>query len=290
MAFIEKSIIAKPVQDDGAIRYLYPITSADCVYYDDSNTITIKDKLSELNNNISGFDDKINKLIEDMENMTYEALSIKSFTAVPSYIEKGDIIKSINFEFEFNRVPRVIQIKIGSETYDVNNMAQDYTADSLDIKSSTKCTITVYDNKSGYASKDININLRRRYFYGTATKFTNLLSFKNVVSETKNLELEVNAHNGTYIYFCCPIESINDKTTFNVGGFEGGFSLVGLTELKTTYNTSFNVSNDGIIKSLSDSNIINSESISSSNYTTTQTYAIYQSENTGLGDTTFRVY
>lgn len=290
MAFIEKSIIAKPIQDDGAIRYLYPITSADCVYYDDSNTITIKDKLSELNSNISGFDDKINKLIEDMENMTYEALSIKSFTAVPSYIEKGDIIKSINFEFEFNRVPRVIQIKIGSDTHDVNNMAQDYTADSLDIKSSTKCTITVYDNKSGYASKDININLRRRYFYGTATKFTNLLSLKNVVSETKNLELEVNAHNGTYIYFCCPIESITDKTTFNVGGFEGGFSLVGLTELKTTYNTSFNVSNDGIVKSLSDSNIVNTESTSSSNYTTTQTYAIYQSENTGLGDTTFRVY
>lgn len=275
MAIIEKSTLAKP-SNLGEEKYVYPITSADCVLYDEETHQTVKDKLDEL--------------VEEMEGMTYEPMAIKSFIASPSYVEKGNIIKSITFTFEFNRLPKSITLKVGGNTYEITNTLESYTVNGLNIKSTTQCTITVYDNKNGYATKTISMAERRRYFYGVASSFSKLTDLGNIISALKEMSLTVNADGNKHIYFCCPINSINDRTVFNVGGFEGGFTLLGLTNLNTIYNgSSLAVSNDGVIKTLSSGNITNTDSASGSNYNTTQTYAIYESDNAGLGNITFKV-
>lgn len=49
--------------------------------------------------------------------MTYEPIAIRSFIASPLYAEKGNIIKSITFIFEFNRLLESITLKVDSNTY-----------------------------------------------------------------------------------------------------------------------------------------------------------------------------
>jgi len=324
MPTIEKSVLARHSGKD-SIKYIYPITSSDCVLCDIENKVTMDDKFNEIDRKINGFDGKINgveqklinveqklninengddiveeklnaveneikKLKEEMENMTFEALSIKSFKANPSYVELGNKIKSITFNFEFNRLPKSIQIKIASNSYEVNNSSSSITISDLDIKSNTVCSLIAYDNKNNCVTSEININVNRRYFYGAAAKFNTLLDLTSVIKNSKNMELSVNAGDGEYVYFCCPINKVNDKVTFNVGGFEGGFVLAGLTYMDTTYNNSgFTINNTGNLLPLTEENIKFSNATNKEEYTTTQTYAVYKSENVGLGNISFKV-
>ena len=281
MPIIEKSILAKPT--DEGLTYIFPKTSADCVYYDEENEITIKDKLEECN-------EAVNKLREEMGGMTYESLSIKSFTCNPSYVEYGDIIKSIEFDFEFNRVPKLITIKIGKEVYEIENTKTNITLDNLDIKSSTQCTLTVYDKNDTYNSKTVNINLNRRYYYGVSKVINTLHGLTSIVKNTKTMNINVNAGNEEYIYFACPINNITDETTFNVGGFVGGFELIGLVYIDTVCNDSgFGINSTIGLVSADESNIINTSSTNDGEYITKQTYALYRSENIGLGNTIINI-
>lgn len=275
MSQVIKATLVKPGSSNNEYEQaVHPVTDADLVYYDENTTVK----------------EKIEQLAEEMEGMTYEKISINTFTATPSYVEKGNIITSIKFNFEFNRVPKTIQLKVGNNTYEISNTAESYTVSGLSIKTTTACVLTVYDNKNGYATKTINVAERRRYFYGVAESFTKLTDLTANILTSKDGSYTVNAGTGKHIYYCCPINSVNDNTVFNVGGFEGGFTLKGLTDLTTTYdNGTFNVSNNGTVKAVSGSNIKNTDSTSGSTYSTTQSYAIYESDNTGLGNITFKV-
>ena len=231
----------------GEIQEVYPETSADCVYIDDKTTIL--DKMNELN-------EKIDKMKDDMAGMSFESLSISSFSINPTYVEKGDIINSITFNYSFNKTPKQVKIQIGSDIYDVNNNSTTIT--DLSIKSTISCELIAYDTNNSIVSKTISLPLYRRYFYGAADNFTELTDLNQVVRNSKSMELSIDAGNDKYIYFCCPLENINDTTNFNVGGFDGGFEFVGITNLQTICEgSSFYISNDGSIDDLREDNIIN---------------------------------
>lgn len=52
------------------------------------------------------------------------------------------------------------------------------------------------------------------------------LTICNIISASKEMSLTVSTDD-KHIYFCYPINSINDRIVFNVGGFEGGSTLLG---------------------------------------------------------------
>jgi hypothetical protein len=276
MSTVIKATLARTSsKDETNDEYVYPVTTADLVYYDLDNKVTVQDK--------------INELFEEMDGMTYEAIDATTYTVSPSYVEHGDVVSTLKFAFTFNRVPSEIKIKISSTIYNITPTLESATI-KYTIKEATACVLTAFDNKNRYCTKTINIALRRRYFYGAATSFSKLTDLSYSVLASKSTSLTVNATSGKHIYYCCPISSINDVTTFNVGGFEGGFTLKGITKLTTTFsNNTFSLSNDGIISNLSSANFKNTSATSGDTYVTTQTYAVYESDNTGLGNTTFKV-
>ena len=104
------------------------------------------------------------------------------------------------------------------------------------------------------------------------------------------MDITVNAGAEQYIYFVCPINNINDRVTFSVDGFIGGFELIGLTQVDTICDESgFQVNSNGKLLPNIVSNIINSDTSSTDTFTTKQTYALYRSENIGLGYTTIKI-
>lgn len=281
MPVIEKSVLAKPT--DAGLSYIFPKTSADCVYTDDTCEETIKDKLDS-------YDEKINKLREEMGGMTYESLAIKSFTCKPSYLEYGNIIKSIEFDFEFNRLPSSIEIKIDKDIHTVENAKTNIIISDLNINSAVQCTLTAYDSKGAYNTKTVNIGLNRKYYYGTAKEFTLLFGLREIIKSSRSMDITVNAGAEEYIYFACPINDINDRATFSVSGFIGGFTLVGLTHVDTICDGSgFQVNNTGKLLPVISSNLLNSNNIDGNKFTTKQTYALYKSDNVGLGNTTVKI-
>lgn len=275
MPTIEKSTLAKPSDGKGP-RYVFPKTTADLVYVDDEMDETVADRL--------------NAIAEEMENMTYEPIAISSFIANPSYVENGGIITSIKFDFSFNRMPSSISLKIADKTYTVDKSAETYTVSGLSIKGTVNVELTIYD-KRGYATKTLAIQKRYRYFYGAAASFGKLTDLKYNLAASRAMTIGVQANAGQNIFFCMPINNVNDVPTFEVGGFQGGFTLLGYTYLKSTSNNASvpSVSNDGSIVSATAGNIKNNESANGSVINATQTYAVYKSDNTGLGSTQIKI-
>lgn len=271
MAIIEKSTLSKPSDGNGP-KYVFPETTADLVYIDDELQETVADRLKAIS--------------EEMENMTYEPISISSFTATPSYVENGGVIKSIKFDFSFNRMPSSISLKIADKTYNVDNSVETYTVTGLSINNTVNCELTIYD-KRGYSTKTISIQKRYRYYYGALASFSKLTDLKYNLAASRAMTIGVTANTGQNIYFCIPINTVNDIPTFEVGGFQGGFTLVGYTYLKSTSNDTAtpSVSNDGSIVAANAGNIKNGVSSN----VTTQTYAVYKSDNAGLGSTQIKI-
>lgn len=275
MPDLVKAAMAK---NDGVI--IHPETCADAVYYDEENGITVKQKIDEI--------------LEEMDGMTYTPITINEFKATPSYIERGQVITSITFNFKFNKVPKSIVIKIDGNDYNVEPISEgSHTISNISIKDKQfTCTITIEDIKSGNATKSITINKRNKYFYGVASTFTKLTDLTYKLDISKSMELSVNANEGKYIYFCYPITDINDLASFNVGGFDGGFTPIGITTLDTSCSMNggnVEVSNNGIINDVKSSSIVNTNNTSVSHYTTNISYIIYKSDNPNLGNTKFKV-
>lgn len=281
MPEIKKATLARPSNNGlSDEEYVYPITSADIVYYDEENNISVKDKIDEI--------------IENMEGLTYAPISINTFKTNPSYLERGNIIKSINFSYKFNRIPKSIIIKIGDDEYDIDDVnSESHDINNLNITNSVNCSIIISDNKNNSTNKSISIPLQYRYFYGTSTEFNGIDNLVSELSNSKNMTIKVNAANNEYIYFCCPIHNISETTTFTVGGFSGGFTPVGLIYINTKYeNNIFSYKSTEGIMEITNENIINTEEYTSDDtsiYTTHNTYILYKSDNANLGNITINI-
>lgn len=229
------SIVEKAafVKNDG--KYIHPETCASVVYYDEEHTVTVKEKIDEI--------------LEEMEGMTYVPISINNGTKVdPSELETGQIITSITFTLKFSKVPTKVSIEGGNIIYSSNSennpipLAMDtiYTIPNLFLKDSVKFILKANDAKGNEVKKDINISKKFKIFYGTGGEtLTNLTDLNSYLANTKEKELEVNG-NGKYIYFCYPLANINDTASFYTGIGYGAFSDIGYMELTKKYIPSSN--------------------------------------------------
>lgn len=280
------NIVKKPlgIIEDGIVKVLYADTSADRVIYNEETGETVKDILD-------GYDEKLEKLKEEMGGMAYEGLTIKNFTCDQSYIEYGNVLTSLIFNFEFNRAPAILQLQVGNNVYTLEPNQTSHIASGLELKSSTQCVLLAYDNKDNLVSKTIDITLQRSYFYGVASNFTALSELTKTLRSSKSMDLNVTAGDNDYIYFCCPINNINDITTFSVGGFDGGFELLGLTYLNTEFSSNIFLEEayDSAVLPLLAEHIINTDVFAGGKYATKQTYVIYKSEHSGLGNTKIKI-
>ena len=113
---------------------------------------------------------------------------------------------------------------INNETLDNSLRSKSYSK----VTNNTTYVLNCVSTKDVSRSKSLSINFYNGIYYGVSSNVNysaGLIGlFPKTLSNSKSRTINVNAATGQYIYYCLP--SRLGVPTFNVGGFEGGFSLV----------------------------------------------------------------
>lgn len=175
-------------------------------------------------------------------------LEIKSFSVSPNLVEKGGTVTSQNFSFSVNRM--------SAETTIEGDPVSGGSASRSDVLTDDKAYTLTATLKDVTKIKTATIRFVPPIYYGVGKSYTlendTVINLNRVLTTSKSITFSVNAAAGEYILFALPVSL--GTPSFNVGGFEGGFTLVG----------SFDFTN-------------------SSNHT--ERYRLYRSVNAGLGST-----
>lgn len=198
---------------------------------------------------------KLNELEEKLLDLTYEPIVINNFTSSVNVIEFGDKLNSITFNWSLNKTP--VSLKINNNDLDINART---TKIVEEITTNKTYELKAIDEKDAVASSIINIKFVNGIYYGKSIKRTIddltssyiMSNFSKVLSNSLSRTFNVNAGENEHIYYIYP--SRLGDCSFFVGGFEGGFDLLGTINFTNSYDY-------------------------------TEEYKIYVSVNSGLGDT-----
>ena len=197
------------------------------------------------------------KLYGAIEDITYEAIRIRSFTNDIVTVEIGATVSVVNFSWSFNKTPT--SVSFAGQSMPVDSTGKTW---QTDITEDSTWRLTATDEKGNEDSAYTSITFLNWVYYGVAKKPTTYdsaltLSLTKKLTDSKVSYFDVNAReNDDYIYYCLPQRM--GTCIFKVGIFEGGFQLV-----------------DTI-------NFTNSQGY-------TESYYIYRSDYAGLGITSVQV-
>ena len=214
---------------------------------------TAHDKINAINNEIEDNTTDINELkskVWDIQN----PFNISSISINPNISQMGSTVSpKLTWNYTHNTVK--------SQT--INNEAIENTLRTktfTGVTTTTTYTLAATSNSDVKKSKSAIITFANGVYYGKSTTSTYDSALINgltkQLSNSKNRTITVNAGAGEYIFYCIP--SRLGACSFNVGGFDGGFSKVATV------------------------NFTNSD-----NYQ--ENYDIYKSDNANLGNTTVTI-
>ena len=210
----------------------------------------------------SGLESRIASLEDAVADLSYVALALSSSTISPASAALGSTVSSFEVNYSFNKVPATVTLKQGSTTLQTIAAPSSATGRismvNQTITSDTTFTLSGIDERDHAASSTIKIEFMNYVYYGAANApqsvdsafVTGLAS--NVLSKTKARTVTINATGSKYIWYAIP--SRLGTPVFTVGGFEGGFSLAGT--ISVTNGAGY-----------------------------AENYAVYKSDNAGLGST-----
>lgn len=185
----------------------------------DSNMTKIDDALGGIDKTLSGIEDRLAEL-------EYVPISITEFSLDKPTCEYGSTVAEIKFTWKTNKVPKTL--KIGSNDIPIGGKTEGtYTLSGQNISTKTDFTLVANDGKNK-ASKIATVNFYKAVYYGVKTPGTSIDNAL-VKALTKTLQssrvktFTVTAGAGQYIWYALPVTYGACK--FNVGGFDGGFSL-----------------------------------------------------------------
>lgn len=195
--------------------------------------------------------------------ITYKPIEITAFSISPSQAEMGSTVSSVTATYTFNKAPATATINGSSIT------AQTTGSESVSLSATENTTITLAGTDSGSpahnaasTSKSVTLTFLNKVYYGAYSAQNEydsafLLGLSgSALASSKAKTVTVNAGSGQYIYYASPTRF--GTCNFNVGGFDGGFTL--------------------------------QDTISHTNASGyTENYYIYRSDNANLGNTTVKI-
>lgn len=138
-------------------------------------------------------------------------------------LENGAKITSITFEWTYNK-------PIISQSFDNEGLPLDqrrYIYNQT-ITSNKEFKLFATDERKTF-TKTISFQFRNGRYWGTSSNLSlenaDVLELQKELSTGRGKTFTVNANEGEYIYYCYPMSW--GAATFSVGGFTGGFELVG---------------------------------------------------------------
>lgn len=197
---------------------------------------------STFNKNTTWSSQKINTLVNEInqkiDDLSYEPITIQSFTNNVGTVEKGNTVNSITFNWATNKVPQELTL---------NGIPLDVVLHSTTITdiitSNTSYILRAVDEKQATSTKTSTISFVNGVYYGKAELIelkdmtsTFIRSLEKRLSSSAKFTFTVNAGQDEHIYFVCPLAY--SQPSFYVGGFEGGFKLLGEFNFTNQYNYS----------------------------------------------------
>ena len=211
------------------------------------NTITVPNSQSDST--------QIEDILSRLSALEYVPIAINSFTNNIGTVELGTTINSITFSWSTNKTPT--SLKIGTTELDAS--AKTYTLTGQSIASNTTYKLTAADEKTS-VEKTTAVSFVNGIYYGVSEESTIdsafILKLTKVLQGSRNKTFTVTAGSAQYIWYAVPTRY--GTCTFNVGGFDGGFSLIDAVSFTNA-----------------------------SNYT--ENYYVYRSDNANLGTQTVKV-
>lgn len=198
--------------------------------------------------------DAIREIQATLEELTYKAIAITSFTSNHPSNEMGATVSQTVFTWSVNKTPTTISATFGN----VKTGDTSFTYTTA-INKDTTFTLTVSDGKKT-ASATTKVAFVNGVYSGVAEEQTVnnafILKLSRSLQTGKAKTISVTAGVNQYIWYALPTRY--GTPSFNVGGFDGGFSK---------------------IQTISFTN--------ASGYT--ENYDVWRSDNAGLGTTTVKV-
>lgn len=195
------------------------------------------------------------KTVKDaLDDLLYTAIQITSFNNNVNTVEMGRTINTVTLNWNCNKVPKALTLD--GSALDVSLKTK--TIENAAIKQNKTFTLKATDDRNAVSQKSTSISFLNGVYHGAAVA-PELIDSAFILKFTKTLQggrgktFTVNAASGESIFYIIP--SRYGTPAFKVGGFDGGF----------TKTTTIQFTN-------------------SSGYT--ESYDVWKSDNTGLGNTT----
>ena len=201
--------------------------------------------------------DSVSKLSEEIADLKYVPIDITKMSNDVGTVEMGTVVNTVNISWTLNKEPESQEL----DGTAVEASARSKTLEDLSISTNTTFNLEVTDERDEKDTASTSISFVNGVYYGVCQSDDEctseaILSLNRKLQSLKGITFTVSAEDGQHIVFALP--SRYGTPNFNVGGFDGGFSKV----------TTFNFTN-------------------ASGYT--ESYDVWLSDNSGLGDTTVKV-
>lgn len=210
----------------------------------------------------AGLDFMLQQIKKDFvtrDEFEYVPIAITSFTNNKNTVEMGTKITDVILNWALNKDPKTMTINDESIT---PLTARTKTYSGQNITQNVAYTLKVTDEKNASATKTTSITFVNGVYWGAkaapsgAYDSAFILGLSKGLQGNKNKTFTVNAAAGQHIFYALPAR--HGTCTFNVGGFDGGFTKVSTIQFTNA-----------------------------SGYA--ESYDIYKSVNAGLGNTTVTV-
>lgn len=168
--------------------------------------------------------DELRQLIEDYH---YVPISISSFSVDPAQAEIGSTVSSAILRWT---LAGAAPTEIKYNNIALSSSATNVTLTGLALKSNTTYTLYVKDARGATAQRNITLAFRYRAYWGVAAASSTYNSSfilglaGSALTSTRARTITLSANTDEYIYYAIPVSF--GTPTFNVGGFDGGFTKV----------------------------------------------------------------
>ena len=191
-----------------------------------------------------------------LDYLLYYDLTISLYCNQSTNLEVGESLNSITFTWNYNKDGISFQSFDGENIRDLS--IREYTYNTP-LSENKTFTLTASDERKTF-SKSISFNFKYGRYWGVNASETlsgsDISSLNKELSNGRGKTFTVFCGEGLYIYYCYPMSW--GAATFSVGGFVGGFELVGTVAFTNSKGD-------------------------------TSDYYVYRSTNHSLGDTTVTV-
>ena len=194
---------------------------------------------------------------EALDDLLYEPINLTSFTNSVNTVEMGTTISEVTLNWDYNKVPT--SLTLDGEAVETPT-AKTKTLSELSLTTDKTYTLIAKDERNASSTKTTKVSFLNGVYWGVgasieagAADSAFILGMQKQLSGSKAKTFTVNAGANQHIYYAVPKRL--GTVSFNVGGFDGGFSL--LTEVSFQNASGY-----------------------------TEDYYVYKSDNANLGNTT----